>query len=73
MMPLWMTLIGPTLCGWLFSSDGRPWVAHRVWPMPIVPGAGSLCSLASSADSLPRQRTTRDVPPPSDTETPAES
>src|SRR5450755_1847603 len=24
-------------CGWAFSSDGRPWVAQRVWPMPTVP------------------------------------
>jgi len=78
MMPLWITVIAPARCGWLFSSDGRPWVAHRVWPMPIVPGAGSLTSLSSSAPSLPRQRTTRARPSPvppvgSMTEIPAES
>ena len=28
-----------------FSSDGRPCVAQRVWPMPTVPGAGSACQL----------------------------
>jgi hypothetical protein len=72
MMPLWMTETAPTLCGWAFSSDGRPWVAHRVWPMPIVPGAGSFCSLSSRLASLPRQRTTRLVPP-DQTLTPAES
>ena len=30
MMPLWITEIGPALCGWLFSSLGLPCVAHRV-------------------------------------------
>jgi hypothetical protein len=72
MMPLWMTEIAPTLCGWAFSSDGRPWVAQRVWPMPIVPGAGSLVSLSSRFASLPRQRTTR-LAPLDQTLTPAES
>ena len=23
-------------CGWAFSSLTRPWVAQRVWPMPVV-------------------------------------
>ena len=38
-MPLWMTATGPALCGCAFSSDGRPCVAHRVWPIPIWPAA----------------------------------
>ena len=72
MMPLWMTETEPTRCGWAFSSDGRPWVAQRVCPMPIEPGAGSLTSLSSRFDSLPRHRTTR-VAPSFQTATPAES
>src|SRR5258705_6318131 len=24
-------------CGWALASDGRPWVAHRVWPTPRLP------------------------------------
>ena len=72
MMPLWMTLIDPTLCGWAFSSDGRPWVAQRVWPMPIVPGAGSWIRRCSRFESLPRHRTTR-LAPSDHTDTPAES
>src|SRR4029079_15887385 len=46
-------------CGWAFSSDGRPWVAQRVWPVPILPGACSLPSRSSSPLSLPRHLTTR--------------
>ena len=40
MMPLWTTAIFPlsAMWGWLFSSEGAPWVAQRVWPMPTVPG-----------------------------------
>ena len=36
MMPLWMTttLDEQSLCGWAFSSLGRPCVAQRVWAMP---------------------------------------
>ena len=29
-------------CGWALFSVGRPWVAQRVWPMPMVPESGSL-------------------------------
>ena len=25
-------------CGWAFSSVTRPWVAQRVWAMPVVDG-----------------------------------
>ena len=25
------------MCGWALRSFGAPWVAHRVWPMPVVP------------------------------------
>ena len=37
MMPLCTTTTSPALCGWALVSDGRPWVAQRVWPMPTVP------------------------------------
>ena len=26
------------ICGWAFASVTPPCVAHRVWPMPVVPG-----------------------------------
>ena len=51
----------PALCGWAFSSDGRPCVAQRVWPMPIVPvgrlvasSFSSVCQLAAAADHAQR-------------------
>ena len=39
MIPLWMTATRPAAsrCGWALRSVGRPWVAQRVWPMPVVP------------------------------------
>ena len=27
-------------CGWALASLTRPWVAQRVWPMPVVAGRG---------------------------------
>ncbi len=48
MMPLWTTATLPSAsrCGWAFTSDGAPWVAQRVWAMPVVPlkRAGTLAS-----------------------------
>src|SRR6058998_2664522 len=41
MMPLWMRTTLPARCGWAFCSDGRPCVAHRVWPMPDIASAPS--------------------------------
>ena len=37
MMPLWMTATVPvqSTCGWALRSLGAPWVAQRVWPMPV--------------------------------------
>ena len=42
MMPLCTTATRPvqSVCGWAFSSLGRPWVAHLVCPMPTVPSGG---------------------------------
>ncbi len=42
MIPLWMTAIlrrPSDRCGWAFRSVGPPWVAQRVWPIPVVPAA----------------------------------
>ena len=43
MIPLCTTAILPvqSQCGWAFILDGSPWVAHRVWPMPILPLSGA--------------------------------
>ena len=46
MMPLWTIATGPTMCGWALSTVGAPWVAQRVWAMPIVPPSGSRRQLA---------------------------
>ena len=56
MMPLWMTATVPvqSTCGWALRSLGAPWVAQRVWPMPVVAGAiGLSSSSASRLASLP--------------------
>ena len=37
MMPLCTTASRSVACGCALLSFGRPWVAQRVWPMPIVP------------------------------------
>ncbi len=42
MMPLWTTATRSVAIGWALVSVGRPCVAQRVWPMPIVPCTGSL-------------------------------
>ena len=74
MMPLWTTATSPDWdkCGWLFSSEGSPWVAQRVWPMPTLPESGVLSSFRRRQSSLPRALTTS-ISPPRSTATPAES
>ena len=37
MMPLCTTETWPFMCGCALRSVGRPWVAQRVWPMPVWP------------------------------------
>jgi hypothetical protein len=37
MMPLCTTASRSVACGCALFSVGRPWVAQRVWPMPMVP------------------------------------
>jgi hypothetical protein len=78
MMPLWTTATRGARCGWALDSEGRPWVAQRVWPMPQWPVSGAAPSWSASAAILPLQRTTsrRCAPGPSPgrrTATPAES
>ena len=41
MMPLCTTASFSVACGCALFSVGRPCVAQRVWPMPIVPASGS--------------------------------
>ena len=72
MIPLWMTTILPARCGWAFSSEGRPCVAQRVWPMPIVPCSGFSSRSRARLSSLPTQRRTS-ILPPSRVASPAES
>src|SRR5262245_25473551 len=56
MIPLWTTARRSVACGWALSSVGRPCVAQRVWPIPIVPVSGARASLASRLRSLPSAR-----------------
>ena len=37
MMPLCTTDTSSVMCGWALASIGLPWVAQRVWPMPVSP------------------------------------
>ena len=41
MMPLWTTATRSVACGCALFSVGLPWVAQRVWPMPVWPASGS--------------------------------
>src|ERR1700738_409797 len=43
MIPLCTTAKRPvqSMCGCAFASEGRPWVAQRVWPRPVVPCSAS--------------------------------
>ena len=54
------------------GSLGRPCVAQRVWPMPVVPGKGRFASASSRCASLPTARTIS-MALPSCTARPAES
>ena len=63
MMPLCTTATRSVACGCALVSVGRPWVAQRVWPMPIVPASGSLVSRFSRFCSLPSARRRVSAPP----------
>lgn len=60
MMPLWTTatLLSASRCGWAFSSLGAPWVAQRVWAIPVVP-VKRLGTRASSSRTRPFALTIR--------------
>ena len=69
-------VVAPDTCGWALRSLGRPWVAQRVWPMPVVPAKEprpSASRAASRLASLPSFFSTRVAPAPSSTATPEES
>ncbi len=54
MIPLWARAIFPvqSVCGWAFTLDGAPWVAHRVWASPVVPAMGGSCASRSAMKPL---------------------
>ena len=56
-MPLCATTMRPpqSVCGWAFSSVGRPCVAQRVWAIPVRP-LGIDVSLSTRFPSLPGAR-----------------
>ena len=41
MMPLCTTETSSVMWGWALASLGLPWVAQRVWPMPVEPESGA--------------------------------
>ena len=71
-IPLWMTATRPARCGCAFSSEGRPWVAHRVCPTPHVPETGSFAMRCVRRSIFPWDLRTA-IPPPVWIATPAES
>ena len=52
MMPLWTTASLSVACGWALVSFGLPWVAQRVWPMPMAPESGACGQLRSRLREL---------------------
>ena len=56
MMPLCTTATLSVACGWALFSLGRPWVAQRVWPMPVAPLSGCFASSVSRLVILPSAR-----------------
>ena len=61
-MPLCTTATRSLACGCALVSFGLPWVAQRVWPMPVVPVSGCCSSRRSRFLSLPSARRARQVP-----------
>ena len=51
MIPLWTTARRPVQSkrGWAFSIEGWPWVAQRVWPIPVRGPAGAAPASVSGA------------------------
>ena len=75
MMPLCTTAMRPvaSVCGCALRSFGAPWVAQRVWPMPVVPVIVRLASSLSRFSIRPAFLATCSVPSGPTTATPAES
>ncbi len=71
-----------SVCGWALASLTRPWVAQRVWPIPVVaareatatPPPSSRCAATALTrfDRFPTART-ESISSPTITEMPAES
>ena len=56
MIPLCTSATRPVAPGWgcALTLLGAPWVAHRVWPMPVVDSASGSSAIAfSRLASLP--------------------
>ena len=53
MIPLWMSASLPSSprCGCALTSVGPPWVAQRVWPMPVWPSSRPMSARSSSEDA----------------------
>ena len=73
-MPLWTraSVMLLSVCGCALMSEGSPWVAQRVWPMPLLPETGE-CSSRSLRFSMRPFDLRREICPPSQTASPAES
>ncbi len=67
MMPLCTSATRPVrpACGWALTSFGAPWVAQRVWPMPVVDAAAAAASAIafSRLASLPAFLALASAPP----------
>src|SRR4051812_35124909 len=59
-------------CGCALHSLGTPWVAQRVWPMPVSPSTGLVARARSSCEIFPAAFRVS-TPLPFITATPAES
>ena len=76
MIPLWTATTFPSslTCGCALFSDGSPWVAHLVCPIPHVPGTDSPSFVFSDKTfRRPFALMTSVSPSPSRTAIPAES
>ncbi len=72
MMPLCTSDSREVLCGWALRSDGAPWVAQRVCPIPQWEESFAAASFSSSIAIRPTDFTVT-IEPPHTAATPAES
>src|SRR6476620_10962792 len=76
MMPLWIRASrssSPPRWGWALASVGPPWVAQRVWPMPVVAGGSCSSAMASRRFASLPARFSETTPSAVTRATPAES